>query len=152
MSVTTLAADGYLGLSYASSEPRARVLLRTGAVVDAGGDVELRATTETLLAIRTEVSSAGDVVGISTSFGRTHARSRAAVEAGATIGAYDLTLFAENIRSIVEHRASPAASAVAPPPASARCSRRASTSRSRRPSSPARRTTSGDIIVEARFA
>ena len=51
VSVTTLAADGYLGLSYASSEPSALVLLRTGAVVDSAGDVELRATTETTLAL-----------------------------------------------------------------------------------------------------
>ena len=94
------AGDAYLGLSYASAEPLALVRVFTGAVIEAAGDVDLRATTATTLTMRTEVSSNGDVVGISTSMGRTNAVSRVVTTAGSAITATNLTLFAENVRTI----------------------------------------------------
>ena len=100
MEITTNADDGYLGLSYASSQPTALVRMFTGSVVVATGDVDLRATTATTLTMRTEVSNDGDVAGISASFGKTQSLARAAVAAGAAVTAHDLTLLADAVRTI----------------------------------------------------
>ncbi|HSO00903.1 MAG TPA: hypothetical protein VLS46_00135, partial [Gaiellaceae bacterium] len=50
--------------------------------------------------MRTEVANDGSVAGVSASFGKTEALARVEVAAGAEILANDLTLFAENTRSI----------------------------------------------------
>ncbi|HUH15478.1 MAG TPA: hypothetical protein VML35_06310, partial [Gaiellaceae bacterium] len=98
---TVTAAESYLGLNYASSAPTALVRLGMGATLVAGGSAELRATTATTLTMRTEVTSAETAVGITSSFGKTDAKSRAEVAAGAAVTTTgNLTLFAENTRAI----------------------------------------------------
>ncbi|HZB23767.1 MAG TPA: hypothetical protein VE444_07960, partial [Gaiellaceae bacterium] len=100
LNVTTNAADGYLGLSYGNVRPTAKVRFAMGSKLLAGGNAELKSTTSSTLVMRTEVSNNGDAVGVSSSFGKTQALSRAEVAAGAEVEAANLTLFAENTRSI----------------------------------------------------
>ena len=100
LSVTTLSTGGYLGLSYAKAQPTALARVSSGAVIDAGDDVTVSAVTAVTLTLRTEVSNAGDVVGVSASFAKSHAHSRAEVEVGATIHANDLTVAADTSRAV----------------------------------------------------
>ena len=100
VNVVTDADDGYLGLSYAMSAPTARVRLGMGSIVVAVGAVELKATTDNTLDLRTEVSNDGDVVGVSASFAKTESLSRVEALAGSQITAASLSLIAENVRSI----------------------------------------------------
>src|SRR5262249_51178313 len=90
----------YLGLSFARSSPQALVDLENGVVVTAGRDVNARATTANTLEMRTEVPIAGDVAGVSVSFGKTRASARANVEVGSQITAQNATVFAENVSSV----------------------------------------------------
>ena len=98
--VTTEAASGYLGLSYASSVPTAQVRLFPGAWIDADGDVTLTSSTETTLTMRTEVRSDADGLAISASFGKTEALARTSVATGVRIDAPNLALSATNTRTI----------------------------------------------------
>ena len=90
----------YLGITYGSSSPEATVTVGEAATVLAGRNFTAEATAENTLTIRTIVPQAGDVAGISVSYGNAVARSLAEIRPGATVNAQNVTVRAANTGSL----------------------------------------------------
>ncbi|MCI0582130.1 MAG: FG-GAP-like repeat-containing protein, partial [Chloroflexi bacterium] len=87
------------GLTFGSSSPTATVEVENGVFVNAGRNVDLRATTGNTLDIVTAVPAGGDVANVSVSFGKARSTSVADLQAGATVEAQNATVLAENVNS-----------------------------------------------------
>jgi hypothetical protein len=96
----------YLGITYGSSSPTAKITLENGAALSAGGDVQILSTASNTLDVRTLVPASSEIAHFSISYGKARTNARADIQAGASVAARNATIRAENTNSFTNTAAS----------------------------------------------